>query len=178
MKIIIFGASGSGKTTLGKSISRKLNWIYLDSDDYYWKKTNPPFQTKIPLAERNENLKTAFRKNNNVIVSGSLCSWSKFWDNAFDLGIYLGVPQEIRMQRLLNREIERYGEALNTNEATKKKSKEFLEWAASYHDDGHSLRHKNWIDRMDCDVINVNGDLTNDERLSIVLEKIGGYSTY
>ena len=121
MKIIIFGASGSGKTTLGKSISRKLNWIYLDSDDYYWKKTNPPFQTKIPLAERNENLKTAFRKINNVIVSGSLCSWSKFWDNVFDLGIYLGVPQEIRMQRLLNREIERYGEALNTNEATKKK---------------------------------------------------------
>ena len=125
---------------------------------------------------RNENLKTDFRKNENVIVSGSLCTWSTFWDNAFDLGVFLRVPKDIRMKRLLNREIERYGEALNTNEKIKATSKEFLEWAATYDDqlgDGASIhQHKNWIEKMDCPVIEVTGDLTNKERLRIILEKI------
>ncbi|MGB1217432.1 MAG: AAA family ATPase, partial [Saprospiraceae bacterium] len=176
MKIIIFGATGTGKTTLGKSISEKLNWTFLDSDDYYWEKTNPPFQTKIPLQKRNENLKTDFENNENVIISGSLCTWSKFWDSAFDLGIFLRISKKVRMKRLLNREIERYGAELYTNEKIKEKSKIFLNWAEKYDDetnDGHSIRqHKNWIELLNCAVIEVIGDLTNDERLIIILKKI------
>ena len=179
MKIIIFGASGTGKTTLGKSISKKLNWTYLDSDDYYWEKTNPPFQTKIPLDKRNKNLTKAFQSKENVIISGSLCTWSSFWDTAFDIGIFLRVPQKIRMKRLLAREIERYGEALNTNEAAKEKSKAFLEWAKTYDDetnDGASIsQHKNWIELMDCPVIEINGDFTNEEIQEILLKEIEDY---
>ena len=179
MKIIIFGATGTGKTTLGQSISAKLNWAFLDSDDYYWEKTIPPFQIKIPLERRNKNLKVDFNNNENAIVSGSLCTWSKFWDTAFDLGIFLSISKEVRMKRLLNREIERYGEALNTNEIVKKSSKAFLEWAEKYDDEknnGHSIRqHKDWIKAMDCPVIKVNGNLTNDERLIIILQKIRNF---
>ena len=55
MKILIFGASGSGTTTLASEIETKTGFKHLDVDDYYWKKTNPPYQEKIPLTERNEN---------------------------------------------------------------------------------------------------------------------------
>ena len=97
MKIIIFGATGTGKRTLAKSISEKLNWTFLDADDYYWEKTNPPFQIKIPLERRNENLKKDFRNSRNVVICGSLCTWSKFWNTAFDLGVFLRLPKEISL---------------------------------------------------------------------------------
>lgn len=104
LKIIIFGGSGSGTTTLGQSLAEKLNWTFLDADSYYWQPTNPPFQKKVPLAKRNEQFKTDFHNNEKVIISGSLVSWGAFWHSAFDLGVFLSLPKEIRMQRLLNRE--------------------------------------------------------------------------
>ena len=181
MKIIIFGATGSGKTTLGKSISEKLSWTFLDSDDYYWEKTNPPFQTKIPLEKRNKNLKTDFNNNKNVVTTGSLCTWSKYWDSAFDLGVFLRLPKTIRMNRLKNRELERYGEGLKTNLALKEKSKAFLQWAEKYDDEkteGHSInQHRNWIKVLDCPVIELNDDLTNLERLMAIIKKMEDYKS-
>ena len=42
MKILIFGVSGSGATTLGRELGKLIQYVHLDSDDYYWKKTEPP----------------------------------------------------------------------------------------------------------------------------------------
>jgi len=176
LRIIVFGASGSGTTTLAKTLAKRLNRIYLDADEYYWKKTNPPFQTKLPLKKRNKNLKTDFVKSGKVIVSGSLVTWSDYWNTAFDLGIFLKIPKSLRMERLQNREFERYGSKLKTDREIIKKSNEFLQWAEKYDDEsftGRSInQHKKWIELLDCEIIQIEGDLTNDERLEIVIEKI------
>lgn len=62
MKLLIFGASGSGTTTLGKEIEKNSAFVHLDADDYYWKKTDPPYLEKIPKEERNDQLKADFDK--------------------------------------------------------------------------------------------------------------------
>ena len=72
MKILIFGASGSGTTTLGNEIQKRTDFKHLDVDNYYWKKTEPPFQEKIALEKRNKNLKADFNGFKNVIISGSM----------------------------------------------------------------------------------------------------------
>ncbi len=180
MKVVIFGASGTGTTTLGKSIAEKLNWIHLDVDDYYWEDTDPPFQKKILLEKRNAHLKIDLLKHQNVIISGSLVTWSDYWNTAFDLGVFLVLPKEIRMKRLLDREIERYGETLTKNQEIKTKAKVFLEWAGKYDDitfNGRSIKlHRDWIELLDCEVIELNGDLTNNERMKNVIKKIVDYS--
>lgn len=176
MKIIVFGATGTGKTTFGQLLAANLNAAFLDSDDYYWEKTNPPFEVKIPLAQRQASLKADFDMHDRVVVCGSLYTWSKFWNTAFDLGVFLSLPKAIRMKRLRNREIVRYGEALKTNEAIKKKSADFLEWAAAYETgtpDRHSMsRHLNWMKVLSCPIIKIDRDTTNQERLEIVLKAI------
>ena len=83
MKILVFGASGSGTTTLGKEIEKRSDFKHLDVDDYYWKQTTTPFQEKVPLTERNQNLKTDFEKFNKVVVSGSMVSWGKEWQTTY-----------------------------------------------------------------------------------------------
>ncbi len=176
MKTIIFGASGSGTTTLASSLSEMLKWIHLDADDYYWAKTKIPFQVKLPQKVRNQNLRKDFELAENVIVSGSLVSWDAYWTGAFDLGVFLTLPPNIRMERLINRETERYGERLKSDIEIKKKSQAFLKWAERYDDksfDGRSIvQHKEWIKLLKCKTIEIEGDLSNDERMKIVIDQI------
>src|SRR5688572_24657480 len=149
MKILIFGASGSGTTTLAKNLAERLNYAHLDVDDYYWRKTQPPFQVKISAVQRQASLIQDFANHKNVVVSGSLVSWGTYWETAFDLAVFLYLPLEIRMKRLARREIERYGKLLRTDKATRENSKKFLDWAKAYDDDnfeGRSKRlHSNWM---------------------------------
>ncbi|WP_196894335.1 AAA family ATPase [Aureivirga marina] len=176
MKIIIFGASGSGTTTLGKSLAEKLGWNHLDADDYYWKKTNPPFQEKETFEERNQKLLKDFLKSENVIISGSLVTWNSYWQTAFDLAIFLKIPQEIRLERLRKREEKMYGEKWKQDVQAQEKFNKFLEWAAKYDDenfDGRSItQHKNWLKTLNCITLEIDGDFTNKERIEKVIARM------
>ena len=55
-RIHIFGASGSGSTTIGKMLADIMNWQHYDTDNYFWLKTDPPFQNVQEFAERQELL--------------------------------------------------------------------------------------------------------------------------
>ena len=176
MKIHIFGASGTGTTTLGYDLSQVYGWKHLDADDYYWEKTLPPFQSKIPLIRRNANIKTDFLKNENCIISGSMVSWGMEWKAAFDLAVFLYVPAEVRLKRLLDREKQRYGELLKTDEKTIADSKAFIDWARKYDDrnfEGRSItQHEKWIEQLDSVVVKLEGDTTRDERVRVVKRAI------
>ncbi|WP_074408098.1 MULTISPECIES: AAA family ATPase [Aquimarina] len=176
MKIHIFGASGSGTTTLANNLEQRLGWKHLDADDYYWKKTDPPFQVKIPLLERNIAIKKDIEIYDSVIISGSMVSWGKEWESMFDYAVFLYIPPEVRIQRLINREVARYGVLLQTDAEIQSKSKAFLDWAKQYDDptfDGRSLTvHKNWIKRLKCPVIQIEGDTTIEERIAHILLQI------
>ncbi len=163
MKLLVFGASGSGTTTLGNEIEKRTNFVHLDADNYYWKKTKVPFQEKVPLIERNKNLKADFQNFENIIVSGSMVSWGKEWETAFDLAIFIRLNNTERMERLKKRETERYGEKLLTDKKIKQNSIAFLEWANQYENpnfDGRSLKiHTEWIKLLSCKVLIIDGGL-------------------
>jgi len=173
MKILIFGASGSGKTTLGKEIEKRSDFIHLDSDDYYWRKTKVPFTEKVPLAVRNEKIKLDFKKNKNVIVSGSMLTWGEEWKAAFDLAIFIRLDNNERMKRLKKREIQRYGDKLRNDQVTRKNSKEYLDWANQYENpkfDGRTLRvHNDWIKLLNCEVLRIDGGAQLNNKVEKVL---------
>lgn len=176
MKLLIFGASGSGTTTLGKEVERRSNFKHLDVDDYYWKKTKLLFQEKIPLTERNKKLKADFNKFENVIVSGSMVSWGKEWEIAFDLAVFIRLENKERIKRLKKRETERYGDKLLTDEKIQRNSNAFLEWANQYENssfNGRTLKiHNNWIKLLDCKVLRINGEVELKYNVEKVLTEI------
>jgi len=176
MKILIFGASGSGTTTLGTEIEKRTSFMHLDVDNYYWQKTDPPFQEKIALTERNTMLKADFEKHENVIISGSMVSWGKQWETSFDLAIFIRLNNNERMERLKKRETERYGEKLLTDKKTQRNSKDFLEWARQYEDpnfDGRSFKvHNDWIELLDCKTLRINGEMSLKNKTEKVISQI------
>ena len=176
MKVHIFGASGSGVTTLGKNLSQHLDVPLFDADDYYWKKTNPPYTIKNSIAERQELLLKDISTQNKWIISGSLDSWSDPFVPLFDAVVFLFVPTEVRLQRLKTRELERFGSRVSTGGDMHQQHQDFLDWAAQYDSGiktGRSLpRHEIWMKSLRCPIVRLNGELSEKQILQRSMDEL------
>ena len=169
--IHIFGASGSGTSTLGNELSSYLPHHTFDADDYFWSKK---FTIQREPKERLELLKNDIQPHEQWILTGAVCGWGDELKPLFDLVIFLAVPSEIRLQRLKEREIERYGEEILPNGKLFEQSKAFLEWASLYDTGGTNVRslalHEQWMSSLTCPILRIEGKHTVKERLDIVLK--------
>lgn len=175
--IHILGASGSGTTTLAKALSKELGYAHFDSDDYFWIHTEPPFTTKRPLDERVELLRNDIEKADKWILSGSNSSWGDFLMDSYDLVIFLYVPANIRMERLIQREMQRYSiERILPGGDLYGSHKAFIEWAAAYETGGIEMRslalHNEWLKQLICPVIRIDGEQSTEERIEIAKREI------
>ncbi|OOQ58982.1 P-loop NTPase family protein [Mucilaginibacter pedocola] len=178
MKIQIMGASSAGSTTLGLALAERLNIPFFDTDNYFWVKTDPPYTTKREPQLRNEMIKADMAKHESWIQAGSVIKWGADWEEMFDVVVFLYIPHELRMQRLIDREIERYGDVIFTDPTRAQQHKEFVDWAAKYDDptfSGRSLvHHEAWLSRVNAKVLEIRGDTTVEERVQRVLAFLEG----
>lgn len=175
-RIHILGASASGTTTLADAIAKKTGYCHFDTDKYYWLPTDVPFSEKRDVEDRQALLKKDLESHREWILSGSLCGWGDILISYFELVIYLFVPKEIRMKRLLERERMRYGDKIEQSGELYRQHLEFVEWAAQYDEAGVEMRskalHEDWLAKLPCPVLRIEGDMTVEERFNIVLERI------
>lgn len=165
MHIHVAGASGSGTSTLAAALAQELACACLDSDDYYWQPTQPPYTTKRDPAERAALLAAALQAGP-AVLAGSVVGWGSSIEDAFDLVVFLYLDADIRLERLRRREIERHGRA----------DPAFLEWASQYDTgpfEGRSLaKHRTWLAGRRCPVLELRGDLSVAQRVRAVLQQL------
>ena len=169
-RIHIVGASGSGTTTLAACTAARYGHRHLDTDDFYWIPTQPPFRQKRPRAERLAMLRQALFEHGSWVLSGSLCGWGDPLISDFELVVFLAIPLPVRMARLRAREIQRYDErAVAPGGELHKAHIAFLDWARGYDEGDLSIRsralHEAWLATLPCPVIRLEGDLAIDEQL-------------
>jgi uridine kinase len=135
-------------------LAQKLDYRFLDADDYFWLPTIPPYKEKRDKMERIARILGDFHAQSSCIVSGSIVSWGGELEQSFDLVIYLWIPPDIRMERLRRREIERHG----------KIDEEFIAWAARYDTGDMTVRskmvHEDWMAKRRCPILRLEGDIT------------------
>jgi adenylate kinase family enzyme len=158
----IFGASGSGTSALGAALASRDGYMHLDTDDFFWTATHPPFQRPREIPDRQALLTLALRTHSRWVLSGSLCGWGDLFIQSFDLAVFLYVPTEIRMSRLKKRERDRYGaEAISPGGELYESHAAFLDWAARYdvgRENMRSLRrHEQWIKSLKCPSVRLDG---------------------
>lgn len=169
-RIHIFGASGSGATTLGQELSRQLPHVLMDGDDYFWiEKYTRPREPK----KRLELLKEDLSRSPQWILTGAVCGWGDELRSAFDLIVFLYVPEDVRLMRLRKREYERYGDKILPGGSMHAQSVEFLEWASRYDTAGSEIRsrvlHEEWMAHAACPILRIEGEHTVHERAEIIL---------
>lgn len=176
-RIHIVGASSSGTTTLGTALAARLEAAHLDTDSFFWEATDPPFTAKRPEAERVALMEAALAGADGWVISGSLIGWGDVFVPRFDLVVFLRVPHEVRMERLMARERARYGAAIEPGGAMHAAHLEFLAWAQAYETPGfpgRSLeRHRAWLAGLACPVVEIAGTPSPDESVARVMAAAG-----
>ncbi len=157
--IHILGASGTGVTTLGEAVSKRWGYTPLDTDDYFWLPSQPPFTVKRPPAHRLKLLRAAIDQHKPCVVSGSLCGWGDNLIPLFDLVVFLTLPPDIRMERLYTREQRHHGPRILPGGDMHKAHMDFIAWAARYDTAGPEQRslqlHRQWLEKLPCPVVEI-----------------------
>jgi adenylate kinase family enzyme len=174
-RVHILGASGSGTTTLGLALASRLEIPHFDTDDYYWLPTDPPYREPRPVEERLALLEPRLRASDSWVLSGSLVAWADTLIPYFDLVVFLSAPEEVRLARLREREVERYGpDAIAPGGQLHEHHRKFIDWAASYDEGGLDMRsrarHEEWLTRVPRRVLRLDGSCPVTENMQSILD--------
>lgn len=109
--IMIIGPSGSGKTSLGKMVADKLGYPYFDVDDYIWRRdTEEPYTVMYSREEKINRLSKDIFPYEHFVMAGSMSSFHYAFDDKFDMMVFLYAEPAVRIQRVHERAVERFGE--------------------------------------------------------------------
>jgi adenylate kinase family enzyme len=158
----IFGASGSGTSTLAAALAAKHGHRHLNTDNFYWLPTDPPFEQPRPREDRLVLLESALHESPAWVLSGSLCGWGDPLIPQFDLVVFLLVPTEVRLTRLRAREATRYGHAaIALGGARHAAHVAFIAWADRYDTGDIEMRsralHEAWLSGLTSPVVRLEG---------------------
>jgi adenylate kinase family enzyme len=161
-RVHITGASGSGVTSLGRAVAEALAISLHDTDDYFWRPTNPPYREMREVADRLRLMREVFLDRSDWVLSGSLDGWGDPIIPHLDLVVFLYVPTPIRLERLRAREARRFGaDAVAPGGSMHQQAEYCVEWASHYDDgtrEGRNLaRHQAWLATLPCPVLRLDG---------------------
>jgi adenylate kinase family enzyme len=131
IQLLITGGPGSGATTIGLILSQKLSVPQIDSDDYFHKPTDPPFQEQYSPDERRRLLQDALAKSQSWILSGSISAWGIDEIN-FSHAVLLNIGKYERLKRLKVRESGRFASRIETGGDMFEEHTSFIDWASHY----------------------------------------------
>ena len=171
----IFGASGSGTSTLGAALAARCGYRQLDTDDFFWLPTDPPFTVKRPRPERLTLLRQALAEADRTVLSGALCGWGDELIPLFTLAVRVVTPTDVRLRRLQERESRRFGERIRTGGDMYAAHLAFLDWAAAYDTGDLSMRskaeHDAWSAALACPLYVADGTRPVDETVAELREQ-------
>ena len=180
--IMIFGPAGSGKTTLGRMVAQQLDFIFVDIDDYIWRKdTEIPFSLLYSRTERIRNLMDAISQTDHFVMAGSMDSFHEHFDPFFALAVYLTAPTKVRIARVHQREYEEFGDRILEGGDMYDEHRRFLADVAAYDTGGGSTSyvvHNEWAKSLRCPVLRLNGSEDISSNLSAVVTKYTEVCTF
>ncbi len=170
--IHIFGASGSGTSTLGRYICAQAGYTFIDTDDYFWLPTDPPFTTKRDIEERINLMRRDIDRAENAVISGSLTGWGDVFMESFTLAVRLHTDTALRISRIKAREYERFGDRILEGGDMYEANLDFVQWASEYDDGDINMRsrlcHDEWQKNLRCKVLSLSGSDTLESNWEII----------
>jgi len=91
--------------------------------------------------------------------------------------VFLWIPHKVRMARLREREIERFGlDAISPGGWFYENHLEFIDWAAQYDKAGVDMRsralHEEWMNKLPCELLRLEQPMTVHEMATRVEEAL------
>lgn len=161
-RVHVVGASGCGTTTVGRALADLWSVPHADVDDYFWEPTDPPYATQRDPAARLELMAAMFAPRPAWVLSGSIMGWGEALIPLIDVVVFVTLDPTMRLERLHQRERQRYGTRIDPGGDLDAAHAEFLTWAAGYDDPSFAGRsrafHDAWLATLPCPVLALDGD--------------------
>ncbi|MEU8462034.1 hypothetical protein [Streptomyces sp. NPDC029003] len=156
-RLLVTGPSGTGTTTLGRSLASRWAVPHADVDDYLWLPTSPPYTHKRPVGERLALMEALFVPRDAWVLSGSLRGWGDGVIARVDAVVYLSLEGDRRMDRLMRREVVRYGDTIARGGRLESAHRDFLDWARGWDESTVTSRSRDvddrWLAERPCPVL-------------------------
>lgn len=107
--IIIMGLNGSGKSTICHELADLLNYRRMDVEDYYFFDSNIPYAKSRTHEEVKQLMLDDIKIYQNYVLSSVGCNWGSGIVSTYKLAILLYAPLQVRLDRIKQREITRFG---------------------------------------------------------------------
>jgi|APTNR8051073442_1049403.scaffolds.fasta_scaffold16423_3 adenylate kinase family enzyme len=131
MRAIITGGPGAGCTSTAARVAAVLGVGHFDSDAYFHKPTDPPYQEQFSAEERRELLGRDLQVGDSWIISGSIATWG-LPELGLTHGVVLAVGAAVRLERLAQRERARFAARIEVGGDMRDEHESFMAWAGGY----------------------------------------------
>lgn len=151
--IAIAGANGSGKTTLGSHLAGLLGYKHMDAEDYCFEASAIPYTNPRAKEKVQELLIADINRQGQFIITAVNCDFGKVINAMYDYVIYLQAPLKIRLARLKQRSVNKFGSRVLKGGDMYVQEQEFYNFAASRTMDKTDA----WLQSIKCPIICVDG---------------------
>lgn len=177
VRVVVLGASGTGKSTLAEALATHLAIPHFDSDAYYHRPTDPPYREPRPPEERRALLERDLAPHPSWTLSGGALAWTPRPALEPTLLVFLDLPMELRLERLLARERARFGDRLLPNGDMADDHREFMAWTRGYDDgsaEGTNTRplHESILRDATCRVLRLVGPMSRETLIERALSAL------
>ncbi|MCB1210680.1 MAG: hypothetical protein KDK97_15220 [Verrucomicrobiales bacterium] len=157
MRAIITGGPGAGCTSTAARVAAMLGVLHFDSDAYFHKPTDPPYQEPYSPEERRARIARDLQAQDSWILSGSVATWG-LADLGLTHGVVLDVGGPVRLARLAQRERARFAGRIEVGGDMREEHESFMAWAEGYearNDWGRNLPTDLAFVRAECPLVSV-----------------------
>ena len=169
-KIIICGGNGAGKSTLGKALADKLNYKFMDIEDYYFPKSESdyPYDTARTREAVSALLLKDMKKYPNFILASVKGDYGEEVVSLFTYAVWINVPGDIRLERVRERSFQKFGNRILPDGDLYEKEKKFFDMVQKRPEQDV----ENWLKSTRIPVIQVDGTNAVLHNIEIIIAKI------
>lgn len=166
--IAIVGGNGSGKSTFGKALADMLGYKHIDVEDYAFRDSAVPYTESRPVSEMRKMIFRDIQKHGDFALSSVGGDMGEEINALYKTIVYIQVPLDVRMERVKQRAIDRFGNRVLSGGDMYVQEQEFLNFVAV-----RTLeRTDRWVQKAGLPVIYVDGTTPVADNLRLIKKQI------
>ena len=152
-RIMICGLNGSGKTTLGKELSKKINFLHKDIEEYYFNNnTDYKYNSLATKEEVIQKIEKDINEYDNIIFTSCTGDYRNLRD-AYDFVIFIRLDKETRLKRVKQRSYKQFGDRILENGDLFERENQFFNKV--YKKDESDIIE--WFNNLKCNKLEIDG---------------------
>lgn len=167
--ILICGLNGTGKSTLGKVLAEILGFHCIDNEDLFFPKTNPNYLFDSPRSreEVEKLLMNEIQEHENFVFIAVKGNYGEDCVSLYKYAVLIDVPKEIRLQRVKNRSLVKFGHRMLPGGDLYEQEESFFKMVSARPE--HYVDE--WAQTLECPIIKIDGTKPIEENVAYIIEK-------